>query len=103
VEDPNVVVRLVLPNLTIEPETKFVPVTVKVKLALPAATQAGLSKLMVGLAPVVMTSVAIPLLQEVAPLLALIVTFDVPAALGVPEINPVLVFTVRPAGSPVAL
>jgi len=36
-------------------------------------------------------------------LVALIVTVYVPAVVGVPEINPVLVFTVKPAGSPVAL
>jgi len=36
-------------------------------------------------------------------LVALMVTLYVPAVVGVPEINPVLVFTVNPAGSPVAL
>jgi len=36
-------------------------------------------------------------------LVALMVTVYVPAVVGVPEINPVLVFTVNPAGSPVAL
>ena len=36
-------------------------------------------------------------------LVALIVTVYVPAVVGVPEINPVLVSTVKPAGSPVAL
>ncbi len=36
-------------------------------------------------------------------LVALIVTLYVPAVVGVPEIKPVLVFTDRPAGSPVAL
>jgi len=34
---------------------------------------------------------------------ALTVTVEVPAAEGVPEIKPELVFTVRPAGKPVAL
>ena len=33
---------------------------------------------------------------------ALSVTVDVPAAVGVPEMRPVLVFTLRPAGKPVA-
>ena len=33
---------------------------------------------------------------------ALNVTFEVPAAVGVPEIKPEAVFTVRPAGSPEA-
>jgi len=36
-------------------------------------------------------------------LVALMVTVYVPAVVGVPEIDPVLVFTDRPAGSPVAL
>ena len=36
-------------------------------------------------------------------LVALIVTMDVPAVVGVPEINPVVVFTDKPAGNPVAL
>ena len=36
-------------------------------------------------------------------LLALIVAVYVPAVVGVPEIKPVLVFTVKPAGNPVAL
>jgi hypothetical protein len=36
-------------------------------------------------------------------LFALIVTLEVPAALGVPEINPLDVFTDSPAGSPLAL
>jgi len=42
-------------------------------------------------------------LQGLAPLLAVMVTLVVPAAVGVPEITPVLVFTLRPAGSGVAL
>jgi hypothetical protein len=36
-------------------------------------------------------------------LVALIVTVYVPAVVGVPEINPVLVLTLKPAGNPVAL
>jgi hypothetical protein len=35
-------------------------------------------------------------------LVALSVTVDVPGAVGVPEIKPVPVFTVKPAGNPVA-
>jgi len=35
-------------------------------------------------------------------LVALSVTFDVPGAVGVPEINPVVLFTVSPLGNPVA-
>ena len=48
----------------------------------------------------VKVSVALPVPPE---LVALMVTLYVPAVVGVPEINPVLVFTVKPAGSPVAL
>ena len=35
-------------------------------------------------------------------LVALTVTVEVPAAVGVPEINPLVVFTVRPLGNPEA-
>lgn len=48
----------------------------------------------------VKVNVALPVPPE---LVALIVTLDVPAVVGVPEIKPVLVFTDRPPGSPVAL
>ena len=43
------------------------------------------------------------MLQGPAPLLAVIVTFVVPAVVGIPEITPVLVSTVSPAGSELAL
>ena len=47
--------------------------------------------------------VSVRVAEPVPPLLvALSVTVEVPTTLGVPEINPVLVFTARPAGSPVA-
>ena len=49
---------------------------------------------------IVMTSVALPVPPA---LVALMVTLYVPAVVGVPEINPVLVFTDKPAGNPVAL
>ena len=49
---------------------------------------------------IVKVSVALPVPPE---LVALIVTVYVPAVVAVPEINPVLVLTVNPAGSPVAL
>jgi len=65
--------------------------------------QAGLSELIVGLALIVITKVALAVLQGVAPLLAVMVTLDVPAVVGVPEITPVLVLTVSPAGRPIAL
>ena len=49
---------------------------------------------------IVKVSVALPVPPG---LVALIVTVYVPGVVGVPEINPVLVFTVKPAGRPVAL
>ena len=49
---------------------------------------------------IVKVSVALPVPPA---LVALMVTVYVPAVVGVPEINPVLVFTDKPAGSPVAL
>jgi hypothetical protein len=90
-------------QFTVEPETKFVPFTVSVNCGPPAAVQVGLSELMVGLLLIVMTSVAVAVLQVLAPLLAVIVTLVVPAVVGVPEIRPVLVLTVRPAGSGLAV
>ncbi len=51
-----------------------------------------------------LTIVKVRVAFPVPPLLvALIVTLYVPAVVGVPEINPLLVFTVKPAGNPVAL
>jgi hypothetical protein len=47
----------------------------------------------------VIVSVAVPV---PALFVALSVTVEVPAAVGVPEINPVAVFTVKPAGKPAA-
>ena len=49
---------------------------------------------------IVMVRVLVPVPPA---LVALRVTLDVPAVVGVPEINPVAVFTVNPAGNPVAL
>jgi len=49
---------------------------------------------------IVKVNVALPVPPE---LVALMVTLYVPAVVGVPEIKPVLVFTDKPAGSPVAL
>jgi len=51
-----------------------------------------------GLIVKVKVALPVPLL-----LVALMLTLYVPAVVGVPEINPVLVFTLKPAGSPVAL
>jgi hypothetical protein len=56
-----------------------------------------------GVLAVVITRVALPVLHGPAPLLALMVTLVVPAVVGVPEITPVLVLTVRPGGSGLAL
>ncbi len=47
----------------------------------------------------VMVSVAVPVPPA---FVALIVTVNVPAAVGVPEITPVEVFTANPAGNPLA-
>jgi hypothetical protein len=49
---------------------------------------------------IVKVNVALPVPPA---LVALIVTVYVPAVVGVPEIKPVVVFTVKPAGNPVSL
>ena len=79
------------------------PFTVSVNCGPPAPVQVGLSELIVGVVPIVITRVAVAVLQVPAPFLAVIVTLVVPVAVGVPEITPVLVLTFRPPGSPVAL
>ena len=48
----------------------------------------------------VMTSVALP---EPVPFVVVMVAFVAPATDGVPEITPVVVFTLKPVGRPVAL
>jgi hypothetical protein len=58
---------------------------------------------MLGAALMVITSVALPVLQGVAPLLAVMVTLVVPAVVGVPDMTPVLVLTLKPAGSGLAV
>ena len=103
VAETNVVVSAVPFQFTVEPETKFVPFTVSVNCPPPAVAQLGLSELMVGSALTVITKVAVAVLQGPAPLLAVIVTLVVPAVVGVPEITPVLVLTLRPAGSGLAV
>jgi len=90
-------------QFTVEPETKLAPLTVSVNCGLPAAVQFGLSELIVGAALIVIASVALAVLQEPPPLLAVMVTLVVAAVVGVPEITPVLVFTLRPAGSGLAV
>ena len=64
-----------------------------VPFAVPALVITGAARLTVSV------RVALPV---PVPLVALIVTLEVPAAVGVPETRPVLVFTVIPAGRPVA-
>ena len=81
----------------------MVAVMVYVKVA-PAVAEAVSGLLITGAdGPAALTvkeSVAVPVPPAfVAPM----VTEDVPAAVGVPEITPVDVFTERPAGRPVAL
>ena len=104
VAETNVVVSAVPFHLTVEPDAKLVPFTVSVNCGPPAVVQVGLSELIVGTALIVITSVCCALvLQGLAPLLAVIVTLVVPAVVGVPEITPVLVLTLRPAGSGLAV
>ena len=43
------------------------------------------------------------MLQGVAPLLAVTVTLVVPAVVGVPDMSPVIVLTLKPAGSGLAV
>jgi len=99
VEDTNVVASGLPFQFTVEVETKLLPFTVSVNCGPPAAMQVGLIELIVGALPIVITKVAVAVLQVPAPLLAVIVTLVVPAVVGVPEITPVLVLTVRPAGN----
>jgi len=87
VEETNVVVSAVPFQFTVEVETKFVPFTVNVNCGPPGVTQVGLSELIVGAALIVITSVALPVLQGLAPLLALMMTLVVPAVVGVPEMT----------------
>ena len=81
-------------------DRKFVPCRVTVPGPAPAAAEAGDRLVRVGTgAAMVIVRMAFP----VPPLLvALRVTVDAVAAVGVPEINPVALFTVNPAGNPVA-
>jgi hypothetical protein len=97
VEDTNVVVSAVPFQFTIEVETKFVPFTVKVNCGAPARHELGLIEVVVGTGlPIVNVSGPVPV-----PLtfVALRVMLNTPTAVGVPEINPVAVLTVKPAGN----
>jgi hypothetical protein len=78
-----------------------VPFTVNVNCGPPAAPEVGLIEVIVGTGLLmVMTRVAVPVPPE---LVALIVTLYTPPTVGVPEMSPVLVFTLRPAGNGLAL
>jgi len=87
VEETYVVTSAVPFQFTVEVETKLVPFTVNVNCGPPGVTQFGSIELIVGLALIVMTSVAVAVLQGPAPLLAVIVTLVVPAVVGVPEMT----------------
>ena len=81
------------------------PVKVAVRLLLvPLAMVAGLATKLVitgtGGTLTVSTSVAVPVPPALA---ALMVTLVVPAAAGVPDMRPLAVFTLKPAGRPAAL
>jgi hypothetical protein len=105
-EDTNVVTSGLPFQYTVSPWVKSLlgPFTVSVNCGPPAPVQVGLIELIVGVVPIVITSVCWALvLQGPAPLLAVILTLVVPAVVGVPEITPVLVFTLRPAGSGLAV
>jgi xanthosine utilization system XapX-like protein len=104
VAETKVVVNAVAFHFTVEPETKLVPFTVNVNCGPPATAQFGLSEVMLDAALMVITSVCCALvLQGVAPLLAVIMTLVVPAVVGVPDMTPVLVLTLKPAGSGLAV
>jgi hypothetical protein len=97
VEETNVVVSAVPFHFTVEPETKLVPFTVRVNCGPPALAQVGLSELIVGAALIVNVSRAVPVpLPLVAPRAMLYVPT---ITVGVPEIKPVDVFTVKPPGN----
>ena len=101
----NVVASGVPFQYTVSPWMKSLlgPFTVSVNCGPPAPVQVGLIELIVGAVPIVITRVAVAVLQGPAPLLAVTVTLVCPLPVGVPEITPVLVLTVRPAGSGFAL
>src|SRR5207249_9676293 len=96
VAETNVVASAVAFHFPVEPETKFVPFTVNVNCEPPAVAQVGLSELIVGVALIVNVNVAVPVPLA---LVALRFMLNTPVTLGVPEINPVVVLTVKPAGN----
>ena len=96
VVETNVVANAVPFQFTVEPETKLVPFTVSVNCGPPAVVQVGLSEPIVGTALMVNVNGPVPV---PLPLVALRVMLNVPTTVGVPEIKPVDVFTVKPAGN----
>jgi hypothetical protein len=101
VDETNVVASAVAFHFTVEVEMKFVPFTINVNCGPPAVAQVGLSDVVVGaglLIVKVTILVSLPLLH-----VTLRVTLYVPVVVGVPEITPVDVFTVKPGGNPAAL
>ena len=81
-------------------ETNPVPLMVSVCAAEPTSAEVGEIPVMFGTGLLIVNvSVAFPV---PALFVALSVTVEVPAVVGVPEINPVLLFTPSPAGKPVA-
>ena len=75
----------------------MVPFTVIVNCGEPARHELGLIEVVVGTGlPMVNVSVAVPV---PLPFVALRVTLNIPTTVGVPEIKPVDVFTLKPAGN----
>jgi len=101
VEETNVVVKAVPFQRTDEAATKLVPLTVIMNCGDPARHEFGLIEVVAGtgLLMVKVTGwvIAAQLLN-----VTLRVTLYVPVVVGVPEIEPVDVLTVRPGGNPVA-
>ena len=97
VEETNVVVKAAPFQRTDELATKLVPFTVRVNCGDPARHELGLIELVVGTGlPIVNVSGPVPV---PLPFVALRVTLNTPTTVGVPEIKPVAVLTVKPAGN----
>jgi hypothetical protein len=86
--------------VTVEVARKFAPFSVKVCAPDPTAADAGDKPVRVGpAAAIVSVRVAFPVPSR---LVAFRVTVEVSIAVGVPEIKPVPLLTVKPTGNPVA-
>jgi len=90
------------PNVTVTPDTKFVPIMVKERLEDPAGALEGESDVIVGTGFVaLLTRIDSALLAVCLGLeesWACIVKLEVPAVVGVPVMAPVPLFSDRPAG-----